>query len=212
MKCACCGNEFTPKTKNHRFCCRRCSQKGNYRENPERRRKNREYSAARRQDKVKPPATKICVICGKEFQTRHNRQKCCSAECSLANKHRHSKDYYYNQFSAKLVSEPKPVIGEEKYFCRNCGKEFKPTPSLTLFCNRQCYDEYRRKPKNKPAPKTQGKPIEEWINEAKECNLDYGTYRGLIEQGKTFDQLKALAPTRNTQVHQRTPHRERGNI
>lgn len=35
------------------------------------------------------------------------------------------------------------------------------------------------------------KPMDEWIREARECDLDYGTYRTLIEQGKTFEQVKA---------------------
>lgn len=35
-----------------------------------------------------------------------------------------------------------------------------------------------------------GKPMDEWIREASECGLDYGTYRTLIEQGKTLSKSK----------------------
>lgn len=36
-----------------------------------------------------------------------------------------------------------------------------------------------------------GKPLDEWIREASECGLDYGTYRQLRESGKSYDELKA---------------------
>lgn len=43
--------------------------------------------------------------------------------------------------------------------------------------------------------KAEGKPtksLAEWVREARECNLDYGTYRGLVEQcGMTFAEIKA---------------------
>ena len=46
----------------------------------------------------------------------------------------------------------------------------------------------------KKVDEAQGKPVKtisDWAREADECNLDYGTYRALIAQGKTFEQLKA---------------------
>jgi len=43
----------------------------------------------------------------------------------------------------------------------------------------------------------EGKPhksLDEWISEARECNMDYGNYRTLVEHhGKSFEQLKAQA-------------------
>lgn len=36
-----------------------------------------------------------------------------------------------------------------------------------------------------------GKPMDEWIREASECGLGYGTYRQLRESGKSYDELKA---------------------
>lgn len=55
-----------------------------------------------------------------------------------------------------------------------------------------------------------GKPtktLDDWCREAAECNLDYGTYRALVElQGKTFDELKAQSPFRHTSAHAHGRH------
>lgn len=89
--------------------------------------------------------------------------------------------------------------------CEFCGKIFDPAKGNARFCSRKCYDAWRIAPKeSKQEPAEPPKPLTDWIREAKECNLDYGTYRGLIEQGKTFDQLKALAPSRNPGIHSRS--------
>ena len=37
---------------------------------------------------------------------------------------------------------------------------------------------------------TSPKTLDDWLREADACGLDYGTYRALIAQGKTFEQLK----------------------
>lgn len=52
-----------------------------------------------------------------------------------------------------------------------------------------------------------GKPMDEWIREASECGLDYGTYRTLIEQGKTFEQVKAAGY--HSAAHSKTHMRHR---
>lgn len=46
-----------------------------------------------------------------------------------------------------------------------------------------------------------GKTLEDWVREARECNLDYGNYRALIAAGKTFEELKATAGTRTAGEH-----------
>lgn len=111
----------------------------------------------------------------------------------------------YEVCDAEIAAEeeelPLPV-------CRNCGKEFKPRSRAQVFCCRACYGGYklsRRKPVEK---KYSGKTLSEWVREATACNLDYGTYRALIERGKTYEELLAQAPLRQIQVHQHTPHKE----
>ncbi len=34
------------------------------------------------------------------------------------------------------------------------------------------------------------KKLSEWAREAQACDLDYGTYRALIESGKTLEEIK----------------------
>lgn len=50
-------------------------------------------------------------------------------------------------------------------------------------------------------PHTQPKSLDDWCREASLCNLDYGTYRALIQAGKSFDDLHKLADRRNPQIH-----------
>ena len=107
--------------------------------------------------------------------------------------------------------------------CPICGKNFtlRADHPNQLYCSKPCAAKAnaenarakRRKlaarcyirPTNIETPKPQGKSLADWCREADECNLDYGTYRGLIEQGHTFDELKAQ--NRPFQIHaRRTTH------
>ncbi len=107
--------------------------------------------------------------------------------------------------------------------CLQCGKEFTLHPNHLnqLYCSNECKKKAnaehakarRRKlaerrhiyPVKAETPKPQGKTLAEWCREADECNLDYGTYRGLVEQGHTFDELKAQ--NRPPRLHaRRTTH------
>ena len=76
--------------------------------------------------------------------------------------------------------------------CIFCGRDFEPTPSAPhrKYCSIACYDRSKSL-----------KTLNDWIREAEECNLDYGTYRGLIEQGKTFAELKSRADSRHQPAH-----------
>ena len=123
-----------------------------------------------------------CVVCGKEFSPRHKNHKCCSASCA---------EKKYRQ-SAPLLT----------ITCEYCGKQFTAQWSTRRFCSKSCAAKSRcdklrsicRSPK-------QGKTIDEWAREARECNLDYGTYRALIERGKTFDELRAERDRHSTPAH-----------
>ena len=133
--------------------------------------------------------------CGEEFFPSVARQKYCSKACWTS-------DYYH-----------RPLHKVTSATCVICGKEFKPCNYLQKYCSPECYmvsekKRNRRKAiervKPKPKPKTKPKPaktLEQWAREAAECNLDYGTYRGLIQLGKTYEELKATADTRHLQAH-----------
>lgn len=104
--------------------------------------------------------------------------------------------------------------------CENCGGEFKPIRHNQKFCSRKCRERFHFDPstftpqntnpeeiptckqKIKALPK---KTLAEWLSEAAACNLDYGTYRALISAGKTFDELKATADTRQPPLCSNAP-------
>lgn len=109
-----------------------------------------------------------CAECGKLFKPTTPNQQYCSQACR---------------------------DNANSTICLHCGKLFVAHDSHTLFCSRECYDQYRRKKKFKAQVKD--KSLAEWQREAQECNLDYGTYRGLIAAGKSFEELKAQAISRN---------------
>ena len=114
--------------------------------------------------------------------------------------------------------------------CAYCKKEFVPKVAHQKFCNDICrnryhhqksYEMYReqilakqnayrckKKAEREAKERAQEllkKQLSEWISEAAECNLDYGTYRRLVEQGKTFEELKAQADNHGQRVHNHTP-------
>lgn len=76
--------------------------------------------------------------------------------------------------------------------CIFCGREFRPSQNTPLrkYCSIDCYNRCKE-------PKT----LDDWIREAAECNLDYGTYRGLVEQGKTYAELKTRADNQHQPAH-----------
>lgn len=118
--------------------------------------------------------------------------------------------------------------------CAYCEKEFVPKVPHQKFCNDICrnryhyqksyemcreqilakHNAYNRKKKaereaEKRAQELLKKSLEEWCREAQECNFDYGTYRALIENGKTFEELKAQADSHGQRVHNHTPRRKK---
>ena len=85
--------------------------------------------------------------------------------------------------------------------CKQCHEYFLPRTAQQQFCSKSCAVKYRRR--NQP-PREPNQSLSQWIIEARECNLDYGTYRALIRSGKTFEELKAVE--RNLPVHASRGH------
>ena len=90
--------------------------------------------------------------------------------------------------------------------CPYCGDDFLATTSRRKFCSPACRIKYYNTkhflPHEIPQDKTiPSKTLSDWVREADECNLDYGSYRALIAMGKSFEQLKATADTRATKAH-----------
>jgi len=128
------------------------------------------------------PESRKCEYCGKKFKPKVYNQKYCSDECNRA-----------VQFGIKTSQER-----NTKVKCPQCGEEFIPRTANQRFCTTRC----RKSFKPAQAPKPKKKTLSDWTREAKECNLDYGDYRAMIEiMGKTYEELKATAHTRRITNH-----------
>ena len=66
---------------------------------------------------------KVCLNCGKEFETGRSFQKFCSARC-------------YSRWKGRLLTDAKP-IGSKKV-CLNCGKEFIKKHPHQKYCSAKC--------------------------------------------------------------------------
>lgn len=123
-----------------------------------------------------PQKFSACKFCGKPFIKKTGGQKFCSDEC---------RENFYKQ-------ERQPELKT----CPVCGKEFLQKHAWGGCCSRKCRAFQReQEAQAKPEP-PRIRTLDDWIREAAECNLDYGTYRAMIEREKTFDELKATAPNR----------------
>lgn len=141
----------------------------------------------------------ICSRCGKIIPNHCRNTKYCDL-CKIIVKREAQRRY--KQIHKKGSNLPPALIVP----CQLCGKDFQPHNSQ-LYCD-QCRADIKTngftKPKtvvHHPPPAKHSKSLEQWVAEANACNLDYGSYRALINQGKSFDELKASACLRRLPTH-----------
>lgn len=86
--------------------------------------------------------------------------------------------------------------------CKFCGRELKPDAKHPnqKYCSEKCRNRFV-KGLFHLRPGYVDKSLADWVREAAECNLDYGTYRALRNAGKTFEELKATAANRQMPAH-----------
>ena len=89
--------------------------------------------------------------------------------------------------------------------CKFCGREFEPDAKHPhqKYCSIKCGRAHRDGLIAREAyrKEVEAKTLSDWVREARECNLDYGTYRGLRNLGKSFEELKATADTNRVPTH-----------
>lgn len=109
-----------------------------------------------------------------------------------------------------LLLPPNVFYGVQIMKCPQCEREFTPIIKYCThqkFCSRRCREIYNRKriaekkEVDRLSRELAAKALDDWIREAAECNLDYGTYRALRQMGKTYEELKATAGERRLQAH-----------
>ena len=168
MKCAYCGAEFVSIKGQRRYCSVKCRAAAE--------------RARARQSKINagvPMEWAACLVCERQFKRRVNSdENFCSAKC-----------------------RQKAQVTVKK--CAFCGKRFETYNNVKKYCSPDCADKsrYEQVKKYHAQQKVQNltnkaierppKKLDDWAREAFACGLDYGTYRSLIERGKTFEELKA---------------------
>ena len=96
--------------------------------------------------------------------------------------------------------------------CAICGKDFETRYACRKYCSDACYRKKdRRRSREYRSPRIKNKveqaadkpvkTLDDWAREARECNLDYGTYRALIDAGKTLEEIKAIYGNRTLATH-----------
>lgn len=138
-----------------------------------------------REHREKKPKIAKCAFCGIEFLS-YNGRKYCSEKCR-------QKKYYSQK------NNPQKKI--RTTHCLYCGVPLPHNIKSThrKFCCALHGEKYRRG--ERLTPTKAGKSLAEWEREAAECNLDYGNYRALLNVGKTYEELKALADGRGIRYH-----------
>lgn len=77
---------------------------------------------------MKEKMKKICLECGKSFETFRPEAKYCCDRCR-------DRSYY------KIRKARKPKTEKPKKICIGCGKLFTPTINAQKFCSKKCRDE-----------------------------------------------------------------------
>lgn len=182
-KCVVCGREFT-SYRNRQLCCSpTCSKKRKH----------------QKDGRNKPTEYRICDYCGQTYEVRHPSQRFCSWECGKA--------YQRSAFTAAYRDQN--GLSLQTKTCPTCGKNFETMRTDKIYCSEDCQRFATKKSiafnrMQEKIAKAEGKStktLSDWEREASECNLDYGTYRGLIAAGKTYDELKVLYSDRATPAH-----------
>lgn len=77
---------------------------------------------------------RICVICGKEYEPHHYKQKTCCAECG-DELHKRTQRAYTKEYQ-KTYKRKKPE--PKQRFCKICGKPVDPALKHFKYCSDEC--------------------------------------------------------------------------
>lgn len=131
-----------------------------------------------------------CKFCGVEMPGVAPNRKYCSRAC---------------REKARAQRQPATTQEPPNATCVVCGKPFHAARAYQKYCSDECNREVQKKLARERLARQKAaelearatnqhvKTLDDWIREAAACNLDYGTYRALIAQGKSFAELKAEA-------------------
>ena len=206
--CAICGKEFETRYSHKRYCSLDCVVEAKRRDN------KRRFQAKR----AAPLVKKTCAICGKEFETRYSHKRYCSSDCAAEGK-RPAPRTTYKRRCVHCGKEFETGWPWQVHCSRDCADKAryqrartaaiakaeakaeaaaaKAAAKAAAAAKAEAKAEAAAAKAAAPAKKT----LSEWAREAEECNLDYGTYRAMIAQGRTYEELKANAKYRHRPAH-----------
>ena len=87
----------------------------------------------------------ICIICGLEFESYHNTQKCCSKKCFKIYQKEYQKEYYQDN-KEKFLEESKRYKEDNKEYYREYNKRYRED-------NKEYYREYDKARQQTPKSK-----------------------------------------------------------
>lgn len=143
-------------------------------------------------------AIQTCVICGKEFEPHHWKQKACSEECQIELQ----KQGWRREQQKRKTKDI--CFTHKEQCCEICGNIINPASKRKKYCSSDCAkiaahkrsiqaNKTAKKPKPKPKPVPKKPKIDSFdatLREMTEYNikhgtrLDYGAFMRLKESGK----------------------------
>jgi predicted nucleic acid-binding Zn ribbon protein len=90
--------------------------------------------------------TKICIVCGKEFETRQSNYTICSDECrTIRRKNYHNivslKYYHQNKERINRRGQSLRLKNSKPILCKICGKNVEPYFSGDRICRKRYHEE-----------------------------------------------------------------------
>lgn len=149
ITCKCCGKEVLMARKTAKYCSDRCKSEYNRKHSGGNHTckncmvsffsyKNKHYCTKECQLKYliahkmvkakKQPKDKVCIQCGKEYQTHSSKGKYCSSLCSSR---------YRKKREIKFIDKK----------CKECGKHFTTITNRRTFCEDSCANRYKSRAK-----------------------------------------------------------------
>lgn len=167
IKCKWCGSEFIKRFTSEKYCSKEC-----YKAVCEIKMSETNYKISEQRAKG-AVREKTCIVCGKPFETRNARQKCCSGLCAL--EVRKNEDKYFAFFRGECVM---------------CGKVYRKKSPTQVCCSQECSREYRKgfevaKETNKSIKKKEKKsePLSDYLQRMQEAGYEpheYGKYQAML--------------------------------
>lgn len=107
---------------------------------------------------------KVCVICGKTFQSYRPNAMTCSYECRKEMiKRNHAEKVKRLEYTFRKV-------------CPTCGNEFMGRTSSQIYCSDECRFKGALKKRTAPKPKRTMDKIREIAKKASDMEMSYGEY------------------------------------